>query len=297
MINALAAMTETLTPPLSVEPIDWFARWRDRVEAREAQNVRWQSPRMGDLGFWAVAAPRFARMTRNLPTTDPFVQAMRVRVQPDDVILDIGAGAGRYSLPIAPWVKQVIALDPSPEMLQQLQLIAAEQGSPNIQTLQGSWPEALADLPPVDGVICAHAFYWVREMEPYLQALKTATGRFCLMQIRTHQIDAFLDPLFLRLHGESRPPEPVFLDLYGALTQVGIWADVQIAKGSSRSYPEVEELTEFATALLCWRPELASVLSREEIHAYLEGILEYRDGRYWLNDQANQMAMVSWQKG
>ncbi len=294
---AMTVMPPTLISASSVEPIDWFARWRDRVEAREAQNVRWQSPRMGDLGFWAVAAPRFARMTRNLPAMDPFVEAMRARVQASDVILDIGAGAGRYSLPIAPWVKQVIALDPSPEMLQQLQLIASEQGIPNIQTLQGSWPEALADLPRVDGVICAHAFYWVSELEPYLQALKTAASRFCLMQIRTHQIDAFLDPLFRRLHGEARPPEPVLIDLYGALTQVGIWADVQIAKGSSRSYAEVEELTEFATALLCWRPELASVLSREEIHAYLEGILERRDGRYWLDDQANQMAMVSWQQG
>src|SRR3954465_5597711 len=85
--------------------VDWAARWRELVENREAG---------GPGGFeaggsrWEGRADRFARPPRSVhPTTDPFVQALLAELQPADHVLDIGAGAGRYSLPIASRVARV----------------------------------------------------------------------------------------------------------------------------------------------------------------------------------------------
>ena len=46
--------------------------------------------------------------------------------------LDVGAGGGRYALPLALAVREVVAIDPSPSMLGALSEDAAADGIENI---------------------------------------------------------------------------------------------------------------------------------------------------------------------
>lgn len=56
----------------------------------------------------------------------------------EDVVADIGCGTGYFSLPMAKIVKQVLAVDLSPEMLSELMTRADREGLSNIVPIQSS---------------------------------------------------------------------------------------------------------------------------------------------------------------
>ncbi len=64
---------------------------------------------------------------------------------PRDVWLDVGAGGGRYALPLALAVREVVAIDPSPAMLGALREDAAANGIANVRVIEARWP--MADPP------------------------------------------------------------------------------------------------------------------------------------------------------
>ena len=49
-------------------------------------------------------------------TGDQLVEEVRSRLIPGETLLDVGAGAGRFALPLATTCRKVTAVDPSPTM-------------------------------------------------------------------------------------------------------------------------------------------------------------------------------------
>lgn len=62
-----------------------------------------------------------------------------------DTVIDIGAGTGLFALAVAPYAGKVIAVDPSPAMLNVLQTNAAARGITNIECVQEGWLRAEID--------------------------------------------------------------------------------------------------------------------------------------------------------
>jgi ubiquinone/menaquinone biosynthesis C-methylase UbiE len=81
--------------------------------ASEQRRVR----RGSGFGFaqWDRAAARFRADPRRELSAD--AAAIAAYVQPGDVFMDVGGGAGRYSLPIALKCRESICVDPSPGMV------------------------------------------------------------------------------------------------------------------------------------------------------------------------------------
>src|SRR5689334_19979456 len=86
--------------------------WADRVRANREQVEQFQEATPSD--FYAPVAGMFRVDPRR--TDEPTLEALRELVQPTDTVLDIGAGGGRYALPLALACRQVIALEPSAGM-------------------------------------------------------------------------------------------------------------------------------------------------------------------------------------
>ena len=57
----------------------------------------------------------------------PYGQALRAMIQPDDVVADIGCGIGMVSQFMAPFCKEVLAIDKNDEVLQSLQIDLQEK--------------------------------------------------------------------------------------------------------------------------------------------------------------------------
>lgn len=276
-----------------IEPIDWLDRWRRTVLERRAQADRWRGGPAREDDFWANSVSRFRELTAAMTEDEPFFAALRATVRPDDTVLDIGAGAGRYALTIAPYVRQVVALDPSPAMCEALTSAMAERGVTNIEVVRGRWPDDAHLVGSADVTICAHAMYWAEEIGPFLRAMDERTAREALLTLRIHSMDAWLGDLPLRLRGERRVPEPVALDLVGALSAIGIWPDLRVVPGFLRSYGSLDELAAHVATLLAFPPDDAPL---EFIREQVEPLVTKRDGRLVLDGPWRLVGIVSWRK-
>ena len=88
--------------------------WGLRVRANREQAERVREAPAGPDFYGPITGLFRADPQR---TDDPVLAALLEEVEPSDVWLDVGAGAGRFALPIALRAREVIALDPSPGML------------------------------------------------------------------------------------------------------------------------------------------------------------------------------------
>ena len=95
------------------------AVWAARVRANreQAERVR-EGPDSGD--FYAPVAGTFVDDPRR--SNDRTLERLLEIARPGETWLDIGAGAGRYALPLAIRVREVIALDPSAGLLEALRV-------------------------------------------------------------------------------------------------------------------------------------------------------------------------------
>ena len=117
------------------------ASWGARVRANREQVDRIREVPDGQDFYAPVRSLFRADPTR---TDDPLLAALLALVRPGDTWLDVGAGAGRFALPLAraldPSGGSVVALDVSPSMLEALEEIAEDYAIENVRTVESRWP-------------------------------------------------------------------------------------------------------------------------------------------------------------
>ncbi len=196
--------------------------WAAKVLANRAQVERIREVPDGPDFYAPVRSIFRADPTR---TDDPVLALLLGKVRPADRWLDVGAGAGRFALPLAralaPSGGEVVALDASPSMLETLAEIAAEHRIGNIRTVEARWPpdRAAASGFDADVVLIAHVGYDVAEIGPFVDALEAAARRSCLAVLMDQVPASAADPFWPLVHGQAREPLPAlpdFLDLLAA---------------------------------------------------------------------------------
>ncbi|MGW6846158.1 class I SAM-dependent methyltransferase [Streptomyces sp. NPDC054958] len=109
---------------------------------------------------YASAAPYYARHRPPYPAELYALLADRFALDGSQSVLDLGAGPGTVSLPLAPLVEQVYAVDPEPAMLAEGCARADEQGLGNISWLRGDAAGiGRLCLPRIDLCVIGDAFH------------------------------------------------------------------------------------------------------------------------------------------
>ena len=195
-----------------------LAAWAARVRANREQVDRVRE--VGDGDFYAPVATSFRFDPAR--ADDPLIGALQALVRPDDVVLDIGAGGGRYAVPLARVARRVIALDPSPAMLALLRAGIAETGVENVEVVEARWPvpplerqspEADAAL-EADVALMVNVANDVEDIDGFLEAMERAVRRLCVAVLLEVPPPYEVDALWPRVHGEPRatlPALPEFL--------------------------------------------------------------------------------------
>src|SRR5229473_3370464 len=185
------------------------AEWEQIVVARDQQRDDLRRP--GDPSpahFWERRAQRFARFGRLLDPDDPFLRFVQQRAGATDTLLDVGAGTGRFAVRLAPQVRQVVAVDPSPAMLAELTRAAEKAGIRNVTTVEARWEDA--QVAPAEVVICAHVVYPIRQIGPFIEKLDAHVGRDGLLYMRVGQVDDWVAEAWEQVHSSPRLPHPDF---------------------------------------------------------------------------------------
>lgn len=235
--------------PAALDPVDWFARWRAMVRRRDAQ-VEALTDRAPSGDYWGRRASTFHQQTRAAADAapDPFLALVLARVDGVTTVLDVGAGTGRHTLPLARRARGVRALEPSEAMRRFLQEEIAARRLTNVEVLAQAWPAR--GIEAADVVICAHVLYPIAELEPFLRGLDHAARRGCFLLLRSDGFPVW-EEYWRRVRGQDRLPEPGLVEAYNACCQIGLRPNVTMFEAEmTMEWPSVEEaLHDLATRL------------------------------------------------
>jgi len=270
-----------------------IATWAGRVRANREQVDRFREVPDGP-DFYGPVSPLFVVDPRR--TDDPLLDRLLELARPDDTWLDIGAGAGRFALPLALAVRDVVAVDPSVGMLAALREGMAAHGITNVRVIQGRWPLEPDEIPREgvphgDVALIAHLGYDVERIGPFLDAMEAAAGRLCVAVMMDRQPASMAHRFWPSIHGEPRVALPALREFVDLLAVRGRSPETLETEQPARGFDSVEDAERFVRRQL-WIEEGGEKdrRFRELMHA---AACE-RDGRWYLEDRPPVVGLVTW---
>ncbi len=197
--------------PETPESLDWDAR--AAASAEQSERVLESA---GARDSWRNLSARFAPEPEGAPE-DPIVPIIAKWLGPDADLVDVGCGAGRLSVPLARYCRNVTAIDSSPTMLSELRSHMNDRGIENINVVESTWEEwPEQKTRETDVVLIAHLLYSVHPIGGFLAKAEAVARRRIVVLLSTAQPIAYLHPLWEAAHGEKRIESPVANE-FGAL--------------------------------------------------------------------------------
>jgi SAM-dependent methyltransferase len=190
--------------------IDWIALWRNLIKANS---------KLKPIGYISGYEGR----------PDSLLDFALHDIGKVNSALDIGAGAGRWTIPLAKIASSVTAVEPSETMLDNLRKNIASAGVDNIHIVPARWQDAKVESHDV--VICAHGIYSSADFPAFIRKMEQSAIRRCYLELRLPPVDGIIGELHRRIYGHVYD-SPNAIIAYNALYELGIYADVKIEDSS-----------------------------------------------------------------
>jgi SAM-dependent methyltransferase len=263
-------------------------RWRDDLAA-------WSIPEPITAGCtespWVLPREVFARRARKQrrrPVGLSYELAWQALALPGTV-LDVGAGAGAASLPLAARCTGLTAVDTDQRLLAELAGQAALDGLA-VRTVHGRWPDASGLVEPADVVTCHHVLYNVADVQPFVTALTARARRLVVAEMTARHPLTELNELWWHFHRIRRPVGPTADDVLAILRAMGLRPRQQAwTRPATVEYASFDELVDVTRRRLCLPPQRAGEVA--------DALAALRDSRPDLGSSGRQLVTVSWSGG
>lgn len=287
-------------PTVAVFADDALARWRYLVAHREAV-IGAIRGRHGDEGdYWTARAATLAPQMRVDPDhASPPLDLLLPAVTRDTTVLDVGAGWGRFAVPLARAAWLLTAVEPSAPLRTILRENAAQAGldGDRLRIVAAAWEEA--EVPPADVVLCANVLTPLADVGPFLRKLDAHALRRCYVVLRATPLDAPLVEIWQAIHGVAYPRETTHADAYAALDALGIPAQISVrpSPGTPWTFDAPDVAARFVRERLWLGPVGRDGRADALVDAWLRETL-FRDGERWsIPAPVPRQAVIWWEKG
>jgi 2-polyprenyl-3-methyl-5-hydroxy-6-metoxy-1,4-benzoquinol methylase len=244
------------------------------VLAQQAQSDRLRersAPR--DRTFAPPSVESF-RADRERADDARVLDALSALVASNGTVVDVGAGAGRFAIPLARRVARVIAVEPSDTMRNALQSDAERSGIRNIDLVASRWEQA--DGVTGDVVIAAHVVYPLPDIEPFTRKLDAAARSHVAVVVFEQPPLSWLADFWPRVHAESRLPAPHLPQVLDVVAELGFGpASVELIEVEPFDLGPPETARQKLRRRLHVAPDSAA---DERLAAAMRELLDERDG-------------------
>ena len=263
-----------------------LALWARRVRENREQAERFrEAPERPD--FYEPVAAMFKIDPRR--TGEAALDILCGMAEPGETWLDIGSGAGRYALPLALRVHQVIAVEPSQAMVSNLRQSMDEHGIGNIRIIESRWP--MKEPPEADVALISHVGYDIEDIGTFLDAMEAFARRLCVAVFLDGAPSSPVNPFWPLIHGEKRVPLPALREFLVLQLARGRLCEVRITTFKMQGSQNRESPLSFLRQQLFIKPggEKGRLLTR-----LVEEQAMKQEGRFSLDRNPGSLGIVSW---
>ncbi len=276
-------MTDALRPTEEAALDAWATRVRgDREQVNRLREVE------DGTDFYAPIASVFR--ANPFREDDVSLNQLLNLVQPGETWMDIGAGGGRLSLPIARFAGEVIAVEPSGGMIDVLRSGMEEHHISNIRILKSRWP--MESAPQADVTLIAHVGYDIEDIGPFVAAMERSARRLCVAAMVDMPPMWAAAPFWQDVHGEPRVRLPALPEFLALLSARGRRFEIRLSPRPPISYESFEAALGFMRRQL-WTNEGSE--KDQLLKAALRERLTERDGRLALSWDSGVVGIVNWE--
>ncbi len=264
-------------------------RWREALEAwaipDEILAAAPESP-------WGLPPELFRRRAEAAIERGPSVLVERAleALPKGGTVLDVGAGGGATSLPLATRASRITGVDGSDGMLASFRTAAANAGIDGV-AVAGTWPDVAPGVPPADVVVCGHVLYNVQALEPFAMALTDHAGSRVVVEITASHPLAWMADLWREFHELERPTGPTADDAETALREIGLAVEREDRDAEPRSggFESRRDAIALVRRRLCLPPD-----RDEEIAQALGDRLAERRGLWSAGPTSQRIVTMRW---
>jgi 2-polyprenyl-3-methyl-5-hydroxy-6-metoxy-1,4-benzoquinol methylase len=265
--------------------------WKQRVVSHHAQSNQVRAA-LGDTGtgdVWEAASPFFKADPRR--TADVEVDRLAREVHPATTLLDVGGGAGRFTLPLALRCRHVTVVEPSPGMRESLRHLAVEAGIENVTVVAKRWEEA--EVEPADVVLSAHVIYMIEDIRAFVVKLAEHAREKVLMPTFMRPPMSRYAPFWRWVHGEERTTLPGAAEFMQVLWEMGIYPHLEMfAPIPFRTFKDWQRALDSIRPRLFVTPGTDKDARLQQ--AMRELLIETPDGYTIKGIPPGRLALISW---
>ncbi len=261
-------------------------RWRTQLEAwalpQQLLDSVPDSPYSWPPELWRRRHEETHVATKTLEVVEMFVS-------PPASVLDVGAGTGRASLPLAERGYRVVGVERNQGMAAGFYAAAAGLDA---ALIEGSWPDVAEQAGDHGVVMSAHVVYDVQDIEPFVVALDRAAQHGVAVEMTPVHPWAHLTPYYRALHGLDRPDGPSVADFAAVVAACGRTPVVERwSRPGGLRFADHAELLDF------FRRRLVLGVERvDELDALLAPDIHEDDGWLVLGDTQRELCTVWWRR-
>lgn len=265
------------------------AAWHALVTA-EKEQVEGLPNRPRPDDFYGPIATAFVDDPRR--TNEPLLDAILALARPSETWMDLGAGGGRYALPIALHTEAVYAVEPSDGMRQVLAESAAHHGIENVEVFAERWPCESA-APEADVCFICHVGYDIADIGPFLDQMEAHARRLCVAVMFERPPLSEWAPLWRDVHGEERVLLPAMPELVTLLYARGRYPAVRLLDRPPRPQQDIDALHRSVRRpvwVLEGTEEDTKVAKAVRAHA-----IATQDGGFMLKSRPSRIGLITWE--
>ena len=172
---------------------------------------------------WAEMAEMFRLDPKR--RRDAYLTALAGYLEPSDVLLDVGGGAGRISLALADSVTEVVLIEPSEGMRGQFASARDQAGITNTRITPDWWMDSHETG---DVIHLSDVTYFVRDIAPFVAKLHNSASRSVIIGVWRPAPGDMASDLRELATGERPPRWPALPELAAVLWEMGLLPDIRI---------------------------------------------------------------------
>jgi SAM-dependent methyltransferase len=243
------------------------------------------------VSYWDKQAAAFHENTAEMQDLTQ-KQLNRLLLSSEYTVLDVGAGTGRLTIPIAKRAKHVTALEPSANMMALLKANVQKEHIQNIEYIDRTIEELDAAAIGVHDIVLASFSLLMVDVEKALLKMDAAAlrGVYLFVSASKWMNEEIKNIIYGR--DISSPDLPDYIYVYNILHDAGILANVDIWDFQSRQgYNTLDDAASRFMQIYRIPAE-----KQHELKAYLKKTLTQDDnGKFWLT-RKRKAAMIWWTK-